>query len=43
MGGTIISVSHQFREECGSPVSEVSGLTMIIPVTRSGWCDFLLF
>ena len=27
----IMDMSHQFREECGKPVSEVSGLTLAYP------------
>lgn len=26
-----MDISHQFREECGKPVSEVSGLTLAYP------------
>lgn len=38
---TIISMLlHQFREECGLSASEVSGLTLSTPGTRSGWCGY---
>lgn len=35
------TVSFQFRKEYGAAVSEVSGLTWIIPGTRSSWQLFI--